>query len=353
MKKIILCMMLVLSALFSAMSVSADRFDRWDFGDWNFEGNKNNGAKVGFFIQIGGIQMDTNGNVSGQKTEFFTNVLATSTLSKSLPSNYSVAIGNGVTESDITKNLSSVPKQKDILKKVVSEYEDRDAYIKSSNGKVIPWSKMTTDYYKVQWYVLKKESDFWHVDGVIIDLETDKEISIVVPDEKTERAACVEYDVQKGTFTPGFMNVKPNRPHAIWEGDNDNLIIEGFNDIWYTVLDEKTFKENNYAIPTKLMNAATAVEKLASARLSELDSRLQNEYGRIDSQAYKQEYIERKGSGTTLYVTPFISDMLEKKYSVSNDDYIWLAEGDTNGNICKVYVMDRKAAGVDNLFDNE
>ncbi len=353
-----LCILIALATLFTAMGASAAPGygrggDRGDWGDWNLDGNKYSSDKVGFYIQIGGVQMDTNGNVSGRDEKFFTKQLASTTLAQQLSGNYSIALDGGVTEADITSKLSSTPNQKDVLKKVVSEYENMDAYIKSSNGKVIPWSKMTPDYYRVQWYVLKHEGDGWHVDGVIIDLETDKEISIIVPDEKTERAACVEYDVNSGTFTPGFMKVKANRPHAVWEGDNDNLIIGGFDDTWYTVLDENTFAANDYAVPSKLMNAATTVATLASARLSELDPRLQHEYGRIDSQAYKQEYVDRKGSGTTLYVTPFITDRLKKKYGVSNDEYIWLAEGDKHGNIEKVYVMDRDAAGVDNIFDNE
>lgn len=85
----------------------------------------------------------------------------------------------------------------------MKQYKNKDAYICSSNGKVIPWSKLTSDSYKVQWYVLKYETDeMWHVDGVIIERETDKEISIVVPSEDAKRAACVEYDAVKGTFTP-------------------------------------------------------------------------------------------------------------------------------------------------------
>lgn len=344
--KRILCLLIAMMTAFSVIGASADSPNKRPvyYSDTD---------RVLYFIQIGGVQMDKNGDVGGRATSFFTSALYETKLSESLSNRYTAVLGNGVTEADITAKVQSVPKQKDILKKVVNEYADRDAYIKSSNGKVIPWSKMTPDYYRVQWYVFKNESDAWHIDGVIIDLETDKEISIVVPDQKAERAACIEYDVRKGTFTPGFMSVKPNRPHAVWEGNNDKLVVGGFNEVWYTVLDEDSFKENDYVIPTKLMNAATAVSTLATARLSELDTRLQHEYGRIDSQAYKAEYIERKGSGTSLYVTPFIADQLSKKYGVTNDEYIWLAEGDSHGNVEKVYVMDRDAAGIDNLFDNE
>ena len=149
------------------------------------------------------------------------------------------------------------------------------------------------------------------------------------------------------------MGVKANRPHSYWSGDNDTAIIDGFHDVWYTVLDEATFETNTAVIPSDLINAASAVAQLAGARLTELDSKLQKQYGRIDSQAYKDEYIERTGSGTTLYVTPFISEMLSSKYGVDTNKYIWLAMGDSQGNIEKVYVMDRELADVENLFDGE
>ena len=75
------------------------------------------------------------------------------------------------------------------------------------------------------------------------------------------------------------MQVKGNRPHSYWDGDNENLVIDGFDNVWYTVLDEDTFTENDYVIPAKLISAASAVETLANARLSGLTPELQKEYG--------------------------------------------------------------------------
>lgn len=356
MKKIFSAMSIVfvVCMLMSTVSVFAASDSGWNWGDWNIPGwdDDSSSNDVAFYIAIAGKQLDSNGNVQGQDTKNFTDALGTTTLNQSLSSDFSIATGNGVTEADILSYLTAVPKTDDMFKKVVEKYESMDAYICSSNGKVIPWSRLTSANYKPQWYVLKNESDGWHVDGVIIDLETDDEISIVIPDEDAERAACVEYDVVKGTFAPGFMKVKENRPHSVWQGNNEKLIIEGFDDVWYTVLDEETFEENSCVIPQDLIDAATAVEKLGSARLSELPKTLQRQYGRIDSQAYKQEYIGRNGLGT-LYVTPFITEMLSNRYGVDNDSYIWLAMGDADGNIVTVYVMDRNAAGLDNLFDEE
>lgn len=348
--RILIISMLAVFAMGSAALAANNGWGGWDGGN-NRPGHTEN--KVAFYIQINGEQLDSAGNISAHDKSFYTEAIYTSTLSRRLSSNFSIAIGRGVTEADILKYISNVPSESYAFSSVVKQYKDQDAYICSSNGKVIPWSKLTSDSYKVQWYVLKYETDdMWHVDGVIIERETDKEISIVVPSEDAKRAACVEYDAVKGTFTPGVMSVKPNRPHSYTDGDNDTLIVEGFEDVWYTVLDENTFKANSYVVPQELMDAATAVSKLADARLSELDEKLQRQYGRIDSQAYKQEYISRKG-GKTLYVTPFITEKLSARHSVDNDDYIWLAMGDGHGNILKVYVMDREAANIDNMFDDE
>ncbi len=347
MKKIslVLCLSVIVSVILSSAAFAAP----WDKSNpWN----KPNSKKVSFYIQINGEQLDSNGNVSGRDSKFYTDAVASSTLNSNLSPYFSIAIGGKVSEEDILGYVKSVPDSEDVFKKVVEQYSQKDAYIRSSNGKVISWSKLNCDNYKIRWYVLKNEDDGWHIDGVIIDLETNKEISIVVPKEDAIRATCVEYDAKRGTFTPGVMNVKPNRPHSQWEGDNHNLVISGFEDVWYTVLDEETFTPNTYIVPQNLMDAATAVSKLAAARLSELSPRLQSQFGRIDSQAYKQEYVSRNGK-KTLYVTPFITERLQSRYGVDNENYIWLAMGDSHGNINKVYMMDRKAAGLDNLFDGE
>lgn len=357
MKKFIFTSVLILTTLASAMTTFAwggnRGLDQGGYGQNNRQ-DANVSKKVTFYVQTNGVQMDKYGSISSQDKKFFTGILAETTISKNLSSDYKIALGNGVTEKDITDNLTEVPNQSDVLKKIVDCYESQDAYIRSSNGSIIPWTKMNSDNYRVEWYALKYEnSDGWHVDGCIIDLETDKEISIVVPSESAKKASCVEYDVASGKFTPGVMQVKGNRPHSYWNGDNENLVIDGFDNVWYTVLDEDTFTENDYVIPAKLISAASAVETLANARLSGLTPELQKEYGRIDSQAYKQEYINRTGAGRTLYVTPFITNMLAEKYGVSSDEYIWLAMGDSCGNVKKVYVMDRDMAAIDNLFDNE
>lgn len=330
------------------VSATGNSWD-WIYGDYDPWSTN----KVGFFIQINGEQMDADGNITGRDKEFFTDIIAETTLKQDLASTFQITWPVGTDNSGLSDYVKALPEASAVFEKVVKTYEALDAYIRSTDGKIVPWSRMNSKYYRLHWYVLKKENDFWHVDGVIIDRLTDKEIQIVVPDENAQRAACVEFDVQSGNYRPGFMEIMPNRPHSYWSGDNDTVIIDGFHDVWYTVLNEATFEQNDAVIPSELINAASAVARLAGARLSELDSNLQRQYGRIDSQAYKEEYIDRTGSGNTLYVTPFITEMLSSKCGVDTNDYIWLAMGDARGNIDKVYVMDRNMADIKNLFDGE
>ena len=355
---IFMCVVMAVTAIMSTPAFAA-RGSSHSQNGWNWDnydsswGSKADLSKVAFYIQLNGELMDSDGNITRRDVKDFTDSVGETTVAQTLNSSFqktwSIEEGN----SDITDYVTELPDEDDAFEVVVEKYDGTDAYIRSSDGKVVPWTRMNSKYYYLHWYVLKAEDDFWHVDGVIVDRATNEEIQIVVPDKDAERAACVEYDVKAGTFTPGFMEVKANRPHAYWEGDNNNKVMDGYNDVWYTVLDEETFESNNAVIPSDLINAAQAVAQLAGARLTELDTRLQKEYGRIDSQAYKQEYIERTGSGKTLYVTPFITEMLSEKYGVDRDEYVWLAMGDSHGSIEKVYVMDRDMAGIDNMFDNE
>lgn len=296
--------------------------------------NRNN--KVLCYISIQGKQLDVQGNISQQDKQYFTDVVATSTLSK--PLYYNIAIGNNITEKDILSYISNIPSSNVIFKNIINQYKNSDAYIYSSNNKRISWSNLNTDNYKIQWYVLKQESEAWHMDGIIIDLQTNKEISIIVPDSDVTHSTCLKYDVINNTYISGTMSTKQNRPHSYHYGNNDVYIVEGFEDVWYTVLDENSFIKNDYFIPQYLIDAANNIYKTCSSRLNELSPSLQNQYGRIDSEAYKRSYINRNGLNS-LYITPFINDILIQQYNISYNKYMWLAIGDCNGNINRIYLM--------------
>ncbi len=314
-----------------------------------------NDTKVKFYVQISGVELDSNGNVSSRPKSEFTGVLGTGTLAERQDSKLTVTATKDDGDAEIRKYLASVPDEDAMFDVIRKTYEASDAVIKDNTGSVIKWGKFSSQNYRIHWYVLKYETgDNWHVDGILVDRATDEVISIIEPDPEpsaNDAAVCVKYDVNAGKFTPGVMDIEELRPHNDRSGDNDNEVLAGFDDVWYTVLKKDSFKTKEKEIPQRLMDAAEAVADLAGARLGELDSLLQEEYGRIDSQAWKEEYVNRAGK-STLYVTPFINSELAN-FDVDRDEYIWLAVGDRRGNIQYVYVMDREMAGIENLFEEE
>ncbi len=173
------------------------------------------------------------------------------------------------------------------------------------------------------------------------------------PTVEKDDAVCVKFDVRTGEFTPGMMESAPLRPHDDRFGDNDNLVLPGFEDVYYTVLIEDTFEARDENVPQYLMDAAECVAENAQARLNELEYSWETvQFGRIDSQAWnKDEYVNRNGQ-STLLITPFINAELDAN-GVDHNEFMWLGIGDRNGNLLYVYVMDRNMAGIENLIDGE
>lgn len=161
--------------------------------------NSNTNSKsVSFYVQIDGIQMDANGKVSARPTKYFTGVVAQSELKQDHPSNYTIALGNNVSESDIMAQLKTIPDNTTVLQNVKTTFYNK-GYIKSSDGKVIPWAKLTVNNYRPEWYVLKHENDGWHIDGRMIDISTSDVIQIVVPDDKNDIPKEAYEDTTKDT----------------------------------------------------------------------------------------------------------------------------------------------------------
>ncbi len=89
----ILCTVLTVVIAFSSVSaLAAQDYVGEDYVKGNSKGN--NSANVSFYIQINGEQLDTNGNISGRNSKFYTGVIDKSGLKNSLSANYSIAIGN-------------------------------------------------------------------------------------------------------------------------------------------------------------------------------------------------------------------------------------------------------------------
>lgn len=141
-----------------------------------------------FFVQRYGIHMDEEGNVTSQNTSHFTASVFESNLTEGpRSSDYHVVYKEGaVSSDDVISEVETKPDDAEILAKLKDAYNG--GYILASNGKAVKWDKFTTDNYEMRWYVLKCEEgmymvdDVWHVDGVVVEKDTQKPIEIVDPD---------------------------------------------------------------------------------------------------------------------------------------------------------------------------
>ena len=142
-----------------------------------------------FFVQRYGVHMDEEGNVTSQSTSHFTASVFDSNLTEGpRSSDYHVVYKEGVVSSDdVISEVETKPDDAEILAKIKDSYNG--GYILASNGKAVKWDKFTTDNYEMRWYVLKCEEglwmvdDVWHVDGVVVEKDTQKPIEIVDPSD--------------------------------------------------------------------------------------------------------------------------------------------------------------------------
>lgn len=172
--------MIVMKKLLSAIICITMIFTGTVFALETKASQKTNVTETEFYIQRFGVQMDIDGNVTSQDTAYFTPCVYTDNLTQgSRDMSYTITYTEGaVSSDDVIAEVVNKPDDASILKFVKDTYEDK-GYILSSNGKVVEWSRFDTSNYELRWYVLKLE-DIWHVDGVIIEKETDEPIEIPV-----------------------------------------------------------------------------------------------------------------------------------------------------------------------------
>ena len=85
--------------------------------------------------------MDSQGNISGRPSEYFTDVVATAKLANNRNNNYAIAIGNGVTEQDILAEVKNPPADDDAFDSARDQLMQK-GYIRSNKGEVVPWVKV-------------------------------------------------------------------------------------------------------------------------------------------------------------------------------------------------------------------
>lgn len=185
-----------------------------------------------FFVQRYGIHMDEEGNVTSQSTSYFTASVFDSNLTDGpRSSGYYVVYKEGVVSSDdVIREVKTKPDDAEILAKIKDSYNG--GYILASNGKAVKWDKFTTDNYEMRWYVLKCEEglwmvdDVWHVDGVVVEKDTQKPIEIVDPSDPGYTPPVYE-DENPGNVPPGDDIVSPvgiTSKYAYIYGYNDNIM---------------------------------------------------------------------------------------------------------------------------------
>ena len=137
-----------------------------------------------FYVQRGGIQMDEYGSISSQPTSYFTPMVYEDELTAGIRSaDYTVVYREGsVSSDDVIAEIVNKPDDAEIFAEIKAEYENK-GYILTSSGNVVDWDNFTTDNYKMLWYVLKAEdvaswNPVWHVDGIIIEIETNDPVEI-------------------------------------------------------------------------------------------------------------------------------------------------------------------------------
>lgn len=235
-------------------------------------------TKVLYFLQLDGLRMDSNGNVSSRPQDLYTKAIMTSNLSdQTRYSDYTVAIGNGITSADVVAEAEKVPEINEAFEKVKDQLMF-SGYIRSDKGEVIPWSKLTSKNYGIEWYVLKYELDGWHIDGRIIDLKTSDTIEIVVPDDpkdipdnaydedtdkdtdadKDEKDTSIHLEGAKFAYIFGYEPIietlidedgVANYKAQIDMGMDDNVTVEQVSSMLMRLLDQELYtKDEKYAI---------------------------------------------------------------------------------------------------------
>lgn len=139
--------------------------------------------KIAFFLELHGLQIKTGSNICDKVRALFTDIVALSDMKQTDQKvECPVVKGDGVTEEDVLVMVADVPDADTVFENTSKQLMDQ-GYIISGNGDVIPWSKLNSKYYAVEWTAFRHPADGWHVDGTIIDLETKETIDVIVPED--------------------------------------------------------------------------------------------------------------------------------------------------------------------------
>ena len=267
----------------TAVASAASRWNNWDnlwSSDWDSqevsvlaEANIDRDIpsdSAGFFLQLDGLQMDSNGNIEGRPTTYFTDIVAIAKLANRRWDSFAIALGDGITEEHILAEVTNPPTDDEAFDAARDQLMYK-GYIRSNKGEVVPWSKLKSKYYGIEWYVFKHENDGWHIDGRIIDLATDDTIDIVIPeDPKDIPDNAYDEDDEDNGDNNGEDNTEEQEDTSISLKGSQFAYIFGYAPVIRTVTDEDG-NEHKAADIYMGMDDSVTVEQVASMLVRLLD----------------------------------------------------------------------------------
>ena len=168
---------------------------------------------VGFFLGLSGLKLKTGSNVCEKSSILYTDVVALSEIKdKNLSWKHTVKTENGATEEDVLAMVQNPPSDNAVFESARSQLMDK-GYIISDKGEVVPWAKLNSKFYGIDWYIFLRSKDGWHIDGRIVDLSSDKVIDVVVPEDPK--------DVPPAAYDDIDDKDKPSKDDADKDNDKD------------------------------------------------------------------------------------------------------------------------------------
>lgn len=185
---------------------------------------------VSFFIRYDSVAVDTNGNITSQDSNKYTNEVYaaffmgvdTSLSSTTLSEMYLVAdsADNSYTADQTIRALygqkaegvwfTSFPKDEDIFELLKPYAKTGNLQVATNTGtEVITTDQLNANYCSIRWYVLKCQDDAWHVDGRLVKKEGILDIT------KTFAGNAAAITAAKNNFSITVTNKKTNDVYTL------------------------------------------------------------------------------------------------------------------------------------------
>lgn len=188
---------------------------------------------VQFYIQRNGEIMDTTNHITGRDSGLFSSKVSSLTAagltdniagdSTTDPSDANNAVLTALSGKTLT---GSIPTDEQVFEAISKDSEAKKPTT-ALGGVPIDYDNLTTDNYTVQWYVLKEQSDAWHVDGVIVPKATGtltltKNVAGKYSEDDFATAGAFKFNIlneQGTTVTTVSLPVKQQNGTLSWSTD--------------------------------------------------------------------------------------------------------------------------------------